>query len=368
MPAATEIESQVAQLGSLFSARRRAAANALAAAGPAACGPLLAVAIMNRSIFESAEGVDLLRRLEYPEAVDLLAGIVALPGPAANPVAGEMLVRIGGDRVVVALIRLLRVRFAESRATAARALGILGDRSAVGPLCQLLTARESFWRRRRPLPEVPEALGRIGDPRAVPFLLEPELPFHDLRERALIRIGRAGSHALAEALHPERRKDAFLAMRILHHLGPDALPSLASLKASGSSYARNRAVVLEALLLPPDPDRVPVLMTAFSDPSEGIAGLAAHAVARLARGGFGHLLQPAQLRALRARKWGNPSVRAACRLALEAIEEQGISPLGSLPLPAARGSADAHHLPLPTRDRTGLGHEFPLPSGEALRQ
>ena len=287
MPAVTENENQVKQLGSLFPARRRAAANALAAAGPASCGPLLAAAVMDPRIFDSAEGIALLRRLDYPEAVDLLAVVVANSGSIANNVAGEMLVRIGGDRAVVALIPLLWARFGESRATAARALGVLGDRSAVGPLCQVLTTRDSFWQRRHPLPEVPEALGRIGDPRAVPFLLEPELPFRDLRERALIRIGRAGVHALAEALHPERRKDAFLAMHILHHLGPDALPSLAGLKASGSPCARGRAVVLEALLLPPDPDRLPLLVAAFSDPSEGIAGLAAHAVVRLVKGASG---------------------------------------------------------------------------------
>src|SRR5260370_37701109 len=84
----------------------------------------------------------------------------------------EALVGIGGVRISVALLALLHEQTfsRKQRVILASALGRLKCREAVEPLIELLQEPQNEGER-ADIHNVIEALGQLGDRRAVPFLL-----------------------------------------------------------------------------------------------------------------------------------------------------------------------------------------------------
>jgi len=106
--------------------------------------------------------------------------------------AAVMLGDIGSREAVVPLINALRDMDENVRHGAAEALGRIGDRAALVPILELL--REDFWQQ---FPAV-VALGEMRDNRAVPYLLQ--LLSHEmLREPVIEALGKIGD---PRALNP----------------------------------------------------------------------------------------------------------------------------------------------------------------------
>lgn len=258
------------------------------------------------------------------EALTRLAALGAPDWAAVEPVVGGLLLKVRGEThaAVVALLERrgtldrarerTRSRSVVRRAEAAELLGATGLARATRHLLPLLEDRD---------PEVRQvaarALGRGGDPAAVPPLLARLSPPHEIPARvvatAVLRLGAAAHPALVEALRtgdaPQRATaaeiaglsgaltcvpalvaalegDAVLEVRIraaraLGRLGPrEAVAPLVAAAADGEPGPL-RAVAARALGEVGDPAAVPHLVALLHAGAHHVASNAARALADL---------------------------------------------------------------------------------------
>jgi HEAT repeat protein len=168
------------------------------------------------------------------------------------------------------------------RVTAIRALGRIGDRRALPALVE---------RADDPLGSVRlalcQALGQLGDPAGVPTLTEL---LHDEDEtirlgaaRALGKIqGAAGSRTLLSAalLDPSQTVRRHARKALAERRSPDVLPALTGALSGGTPEVRAGAAQVLADL--GDPSAVPALLRALEDPDARVRGAAGHALGRTA--------------------------------------------------------------------------------------
>ncbi|HET9450396.1 MAG TPA: HEAT repeat domain-containing protein, partial [Aggregicoccus sp.] len=143
-----------------------------------------------------------------PSSVEPLAGALILPSPrgadhGANGALATALAQTGDARAVPPLLKLLAVNDNYTRVEAANALGTLRAKEAVEPLTQLATddAVDAQVTKR-----AIEALGRIGDARAVPALVRMltqerrNVSFYPESSFALFQLGQPAGDALLPVL------------------------------------------------------------------------------------------------------------------------------------------------------------------------
>ena len=137
--------------------------------------------------------------------------------PAVQAVTGRMLAELGIREAGMPLVRLLASEETQVRQAAAAALGRLRDPRAVQPLLERLPQKP--WRAERC--EILLTLGRVGEPRAVPFLddqLKDEDPM--VQNCAAGALGLLGDgRGLALALDNSRSEDAGVQRSAVEALG-----------------------------------------------------------------------------------------------------------------------------------------------------
>jgi len=137
--------------------------------------------------------------------------------------AAQALGRIGDERAVDPLMKILPTAGGDLGMYVAQALGDLHDRRAVPALIEEIKRREE-----PELRGVAEALGRIGDPQAVPALVDLlQAGKEDVRYAAATALGHMGDARAVEALLKVKNDDpqAFVreaAESALKRLGADA--------------------------------------------------------------------------------------------------------------------------------------------------
>ncbi|MEU8575335.1 HEAT repeat domain-containing protein [Streptomyces asoensis] len=232
------VDAALADAARPRSLRRARAATLLALTGPSLRtdperGPearrVLHTLLGHRSVTVRETAVRALGRLGDSASARLLLGTLDAPRPVAPGLVGDALIRIGpagvealtaaaggGDEqyraLAVELLGLIKDRRAVPalsaalddpapmvRAAAAAALGRIGEPAAVAALGGTVRGDPSG----RVVAAAAEALGLIGDENAVPVLEETlrhgvYRPAHTAA-RALLRLGRAGRTALADA-------------------------------------------------------------------------------------------------------------------------------------------------------------------------
>lgn len=147
-----------------------------------------------------------------PDAVGDLVSRFAHPDPEVSQRAWEAVVELGPSAEKI----LIPALSSEDRAVAehaAGALGSVGSRASVEPL----TAALRSWESRRYV--VAWALGEIGEPSAIPALLEgmgdEDVEVRKYATRSMIKFGRQATEVLLEALDDPSAEVRHYAVRAL---------------------------------------------------------------------------------------------------------------------------------------------------------
>ncbi|MEP7304863.1 MAG: HEAT repeat domain-containing protein [Acidobacteriota bacterium] len=247
-----------AVIGALEQIGGRAAANVLKPFLEDSRIPLRIAAIraVERADGQSAE--TLLTSLEHPDAGVREAAVAAFEALNPEPRATETAVRIAvarrreeacvtlGGAAVPALCRVLESADSSSVATAARALGQLGDARAVPALAAALR-----WQKEDAATEIAKALGALGSSAATPTLIDAfELGTSSQRTHILSALAKIGD-AKAEGFivrclqHADRDVREAAAAAAAQLRQPEAvLPRLRSSFADGSPAAARALGVL----------------------------------------------------------------------------------------------------------------------------
>lgn len=155
----------------------------------------------------------LLGTLKDPASVDPLVSAIDFgntdaSGNAMNREIANALGQIGDSQSIPPMLRLLGSRDPYTRIEAINALGALKAKSAVEPLLEIIAEeREPFI-----VKKAIQALGEIGDPRAIPALVpllfkeNRGLSFYAESSFALFQIGRPASDAVLAVLRGEDKK------------------------------------------------------------------------------------------------------------------------------------------------------------------
>jgi HEAT repeat protein len=192
----------------------------------------------------------------------------------------QTLGQLGDASAVPALIQVMQDEQSNARFFAAQTLGQLGDASAVPALIQTLQDEEMLVRN-----NAAEALGRLGDARAVPALLQA-LKDEDssVRTSAAGALGRLGDAravpALLKALQDEQSNVRYSAARALGRLG-DASTVPALLKALQDEQSNVLYSAARALGQLGDASTVPALLQALKDEDSSVRTSAAEALGQL---------------------------------------------------------------------------------------
>lgn len=146
--------------------------------------------------------------LHHPSSLEPLTaaldpGASDVPAQQVNKAVVGALGRIGDERAVPSLVPLLRSKDNYTRIEAIQVLGAMKAKPAVEPLIQLATdeAAEPFLNKK-----AIEALGQIGDPRAVPALMRTltkerrGMSFYVESSFALFQLGSPAADALLPVL------------------------------------------------------------------------------------------------------------------------------------------------------------------------
>jgi len=191
-----------------------------------------------------------LGRIRHPEAVAPLAGALASPETWLPPVVASTLARIGGPARTALADRLADPDENEVvRRWSAQILGDLGDRRSLPVLCTALEDTDAELRAR-----AAQALGAIGDPRAVerllPRLLVDPVPF--VRTAVARALGRVGAdramQLLVEALADPEWWVRLRAIEALEKIGSPARDLLvATLSDPDPQVRRGAARALEGI-------------------------------------------------------------------------------------------------------------------------
>lgn len=304
-------------------------------------------------------------RSEPPrEELDTIEGLICDLGSADWTVSTGAQSRLAsmGSRPVDALCEALRHRHWAIRWRAAWVLGRIGDVSAVPPLCAALKDKFGYmWQPARsifepedrlengaPIPaatkeqrallrmEAAEALGRIGDPSAIPVLIGALWDrFETVQERAwlaLVQIGDPTIQPLAGVVREAGTEARMLAVRVLGRLrNPDTIPLL--IEALEDRHGKVRQEAADALLDLAREHRMLALRGAVAP------------LQRLASG------------------WNREGAEARekYQAALAAVET-ATAELYDLPLPAEAAAMAAHDLPRSAGAPAPVAGELPLPS------
>jgi HEAT repeat protein len=302
-----------------------------------------------------ASALELLGALDGDRSLPLLRQGLAARETRVRVRAVEALGRAQDVGSVPALSELLQYGGALRLATI-RALGEIGDRRAVVPLCEALrSASQAADRTARE--ELLVALGQLGDAAAVPALCDAlEDPQIALRERAAAALGRIGDAEAAPTLiramlapqNPAaaRAAEALALLRYRGAMGP-VVEALGTAVKTGENAVRVAAA--KALGTLGSSEGIDALGAALLDPLPLVRREAAVALGNVAVVGIN---APLQLRAVlpQLRKMGSPistersEVKTACRDALQRIEERTAA-IKRLPLPAEAGAPSLDTLP-----------------------
>jgi HEAT repeat protein len=292
--------------------------------------------------------------------------------------AVKALREIGYDHAIPALIQALQDNDESVSDRAATALERMGT-VAILALIQALQDKE-HWRVRY---WAAKALGKIGDPAAIPALIEAlqdkEWKESKVRLAAAEALGEIGGHhailALIQALQDkEHWRVCLAAVKALGQIGdPAAIPTLIqALQLQDREYWRVRYWAAKALGKIGDPAAIPALIEALQDKEEHVVSLpAAEALAELASRHPTPALRAA-LPALRRRMKEAPNSRkqSIFQDALDTIE-QAVVDLPDLPLPAAAPGPSVEKLPListaPTDASDVSSDCLPIPAAFATK-
>jgi HEAT repeat protein len=247
--------------------------------------------------------------------------------PAERIPAFEQLKKVADKQSVPRLIDVLQSRQFKGRAEVAEVLGMIGDDRAVPIL--VFTLQDPDWQVRL---HAAEALGQIGHMRAVTPLIEA-LPQAGLLERnaiaaALVRLqDRRAIAPLVQSLgtSPPDEKARYQAdpevlqtyYQLLAQFGDDMLPALAAALHDDNSNLQEGA--LAVLLAMGSDGAVELLMVALEEGDETVRSMAAQALGQLAD----PQAVPALIAALsdpgRSQWWPRP----ICEEAASALEQIG---------------------------------------------
>ncbi len=298
------------------------------------------------------------------EDLDPLAELIRDLGSADWTVSTAAQTRLVGmgSRPVDALCEALRHEDWAVRWRAAWVLGRIRDVSAVPALCAALKDKFGYmWQPAHnalerddrlengaPVPaptkeqrallrmEAAEALGRIGDPSAIPVLTAALWDkFETVQERAwlaLVQIGDPTIQPLAEVVREANADARMLAVRVLGKLK--------------------------------NPETIPLLIEALEDRRAEVRQEAAMALRDVAREHHVLALRGAVSSLQRlASGWNREGAvaREKYQAALDAVET-ATAELYDLPLPAESGAMEAHALPRPAGAPNPVAGELPLPS------
>ena len=324
---------------------RREAAYALGELGDSAVIPYFVQALANESCADGSWWVCLaaafnLGRLGDPAALPALLRILTERNAWLRVSAAGVFRRLGDPAALPALAQALAdpQSPAAVRRLAASVLGRLGDPTAIPPLAQTLTDPHAPAAMRRavaealggrgdfdtkaaiawsmPLPSA-EALGRPGDPAAIPALIQaladPDAAVRHAAAHALAWLGDPAAfpilaHALADSDAGVRR-DAAIALGDLGD--PAALPHLVQALADRDGSVRVYAAYALGYL--GDSAAISPLLQAFADRDGSVRVAAAYALGRLG--------DPAALPHL-THALNDPAVYM-CRAAAEALGRLG---------------------------------------------
>jgi HEAT repeat protein len=211
-----------------------------------------------------------------PRAVGPLCDVLTGGRLKARRLAAEALGKIGSLDAVGSLVSALRDYNFYVRVEAALALSKIGE-DAAGHLIKELeeVASEDFDRRLH----VIEALEKIGDPAAIPPLLDLVLTGEvvEVRERSLKALVKCG--ASVPELFSDKLKDLQEQVRInaawALGAGGDAAAAPPLIEALRDNYETVRVEVVDALGELNDPRSVPALIEAMEDDSEYVRYAAA---------------------------------------------------------------------------------------------
>jgi len=162
---------------------------------------------------------------------------------------------------------------------AATALGRIGDKRAVGPLCALMLSKSQRvnWLARD---SAAKALGEIGDGRAVPSLCLAlsDSMIDNEAEESLVKIGAPAVKPLVNAASTGTPGLCQKAFAVLGKIGKPAVPSLVNLMKPGKGEVARLAA--HALGNTGDLDALEALCAALKDPKAGsrpdaVSGLSA---------------------------------------------------------------------------------------------
>lgn len=253
--------------------------------------------------FSTDGGTAWLPLAELPLGSQPVEQLVPLDG---QPLALRAIAADGATRQYVAettpLVAMLGAteETAGRRAAAARALGMLGDPSAVPALVSALETDEPVL-----ATAVAEALGRLQAVEAVPTLARvlhsPDAAAPSAAANALAAIGTPEAlDALMAALGSDEMTAArHAAMSALETLGSPAVPGLLNLAATGDVAAQRNAVELLGWI--GDPAALDGLLAALQAVDDGVRAQAAWAL--------GELGDPAALEALASAASGDASAQ-----------------------------------------------------------
>jgi HEAT repeat protein len=201
----------------------------------------------------------------------------------------------------------------ESAASAAWALGKMKCREAVEPLMAALEQGDNHFAM-----FATEALGRIGDSRAIPPLMALwHKPSIDLGEElsigdALVRIGKPSIEPLIRAMKCSERR--FQAAYYLAEIGESAIEPLIDLMRSEDESQRREILWEQDLMCESQGLSAESVLVAARDDEEDLRRTAAWALGSIK----GPRIMPRLFAALRD---GNPGVRAGAIMALEHAED-----------------------------------------------
>ena len=150
---------------------RKSLAAALLQIGPAAVPPLLTM-LKDERWYVVRNMVAILGQIGCKDCASSLRPAIYHPDPRVRKEAVRSLLKIGGKDVETIIIGLLDDKDEAIARQAILSLGLMKSAAAVQPLVLIMEKRDFFMRQLAIKKDAMQALGRIGDRRATPYLLK----------------------------------------------------------------------------------------------------------------------------------------------------------------------------------------------------
>jgi HEAT repeat protein len=240
-----------------------------------------------------------------PKAIPALIQALQDENKQVRLIAAEALGKIGDSRAVSALIPALQDEDRDVRQAAVNALGKIGDPQVIPFLTRALQDEDTDV-----CQAAAEALGKIGDPQAIPALIQAfeswkidlkkgsskqtssleEILLQikanwsvEVRQAIVKALGEIGDPqavpALIDALKDEDWRVREAAVEALRKIGPPALPALIEMLKDKREWVRQATV--QALGEIGDSRATSALIRALGDKDEGVRQAAAEALSKL---------------------------------------------------------------------------------------